>query len=93
MNLRPRPTRTGSEKGMAATLLVVVIVVLLSALTAINTSTVRRARREADLLDSRQQRQWQRRGFTVPAPSASSAPSADTPVSSSVAPPSIPSPG
>jgi len=84
MNTRPRPTRAGSEKGMAATLLVVVIIVLLSALTAINASTVRRARREADLLDSRQQRQWQRRGFNVPAPSASSAPTADPTPSASI---------
>lgn len=93
MNVRPRPTRAGSENGMAATLLVVVIVVLLGALTAINASTVRRARREADLLDSRQQRQWQRRGFTVPEPSASSAPSADQPAPLPVTPPTLATPG
>jgi type II secretory pathway pseudopilin PulG len=77
MNLQP--SRHSRSRGIAATLLVLVIAALLAALTIVNTATVRRSRRETELLDARQQRQWRQRGFVVLSPSASAAvPSAAT---------------
>lgn len=51
-----------NSRGFIATFLVLLIAVLLTALTVVNTSTARRARRETQLLDARHQRQWTRRG-------------------------------
>lgn len=70
---------------MAATLLIVVIIVLLAALTIVNTNTVKRARRETELLDARQQRQWRQRGLAtvVPVPEKGQAP-ATQPVTTEV---------
>lgn len=79
MNLRP--SRHAHSRGIAATLLVLVIAALLAALTIVNTATVRRSRRETELLDARQQRQWRQRGFIVLSPRTSAAvpPAATTP--------------
>lgn len=63
MNLQPSPH--ARSRGIAATLLVLVIAALLAALTIVNTATVRRSRRETELLDARQQRQWRQRGFVL----------------------------
>jgi hypothetical protein len=68
MNLQP--SRHAHSRGIAATLLVLVIAALLAALTIVNTATVRRSRRETELLDARQQRQWRQRGFVVLSPRA-----------------------
>lgn len=74
MNLS-RPTHwTGNRDGMAATLLIVIILALLAALTFVNTSTVKRARRETELLDTRQRRQWRQRGMEVITPAPPHAP-------------------
>ncbi len=79
MNLQP--STHARSRGIAATLLVLVIAALLAALTIVNIATVRRSRRETELLDARQQRQWRQRGFSVPSPRPSTAvpPPAATP--------------
>jgi len=69
MNLQP--STHARSRGIAATLLVLVIAALLAALTIVNTATVRRSRRETELLDARQQRQWRQRGFVVLSPRSS----------------------
>ena len=68
MNLTRPSSWAGNRHGMAATLLIVVVLVLLAALTFVNANTVRRARRETELLDARQQRQWRQRGMEAAAP-------------------------
>lgn len=65
MNLTPSTDHRRS--GMMATILMVAVIGLLATLTIINAGTVRRARRERQLLESRQQQQWQR---VIPAPAA-----------------------
>lgn len=74
MNLTRPSSWTGNRDGMAATLLILVILALLAALTFVNTNTVRRARRETELLDARQQRQWRQRGMEVVTPTPPHAP-------------------
>ena len=76
MNLQP--STHAQSRGIAATLLVLVVAALLAALTIVNTATVRRSRRETELLDARQQRQWRQRGFVVltPRPSTNLPPAA-----------------
>jgi hypothetical protein len=82
MNLQP--STHARSRGIAATLLVLVIAALLAALTIVNTATVRRSRRETELLDARQQRQWRQRGFVVLPPRPSThVPPAATPTPTS----------
>jgi predicted lipid-binding transport protein (Tim44 family) len=71
MNLQP--STHARSRGIAATLLVLVIAALLAALTIVNIATVRRSRRETELLDARQQRQWRQRGYVVPSPRTAAA--------------------
>ena len=68
MNLQP--STHARSRGIAATLLVLVVAALLAALTIVNIATVRRSRRETELLDARQQRQWRQRGYVVLSPRA-----------------------
>jgi len=74
MNLSRPPGWAGNRDGMAATLLIVVIIALLAALTFVYTTKVKRARREADLLDARQRHQWRQRGMEVVTPAPAHVP-------------------
>jgi hypothetical protein len=84
MNILPSAKRR--QSGLVATLILVAVIGILASLTVINTSTVRRIRRERQLLDTRQQQHWRNLPVQLRAAAPNPPPSRPTPPAAPVQP-------